>query len=349
MKIAVIIPKLANQGPVIVAKDILDNLQNLFELVDVYYFDEIEPEINLNYNLYKISLFEKIDFEKYDVVHSHMLRPDFYVWLHRKKRHSKILFVTTLHQNIYSHFKGYYNVLIAYVFEKLWLKFLTKQDAVITLTNEMNRFYSNKTKLNLKTIYNGRNLNAEIIPLPVEEDLKLINDLKLKYKIIGSHCLLSKRKGIHQTIESLVGLKDFAFVIVGDGHEMSNLKLLAKKLRVYDRCLFLGYKSDAISYLPFFDLYIMSSYSEGFPLGLLEAGLVKLPVVCSDIPIFRELFSENEVCFYELDNIKSLEESIKFCVKSKSEFSISLNKKIVEKYSINEMSKNYFQLYQQNL
>lgn len=349
MKIAVIVPKLANTGPVIVAKDILDNLQNSFQLVDIYYFDEIEPEINLNYNLHKISLFEKIDFDKYDVVHSHMLRPDFYVWLHRKKRHSKTFFVTTLHQNIYSHFKSYYNIFIAVVFEKLWLEFLKKQDVVITLTNEMNKFYSNKTKLNLKTIYNGRNLNSEIISLPVEEDIKLINNLKLRYKIIGSHCLLSKRKGIHQTIESLVGLKDFAFVIIGDGQEMLNLKLLAKELNVYDRCLFLGYKSNAISYLSFFDLYVMSSYTEGFPLGLLEAGLVNLPAVCSDIPIFRELFNKEEVCFYQLDNIKSLEESIKKCFNNKSDFAASLNKKILEKYSVNEMSKKYFQLYKHDL
>lgn len=345
MKIAVIVPKLANTGPVIVAKDILDNLKNSFEVVDIYYFDDIEQEITLNYNLHKISLFKKIDFEQYDVVHSHMLRPDFFVWLHRKKKNSKTLFVTTLHQNIYSHFKGYYNILIAIVFEKLWLHFLKKQDVVITLTNEMNRFYKSKTKLNLKTIYNGRNLNSEMVLRPAEEDLKLLKNLKLKYKIIGSHCLLSKRKGIHQTIESLVGLKDFAFVIIGDGHEMSNLKFLAKKLMVEDRCLFLGYKSDAISYLPFFDLYVMSSYSEGFPLGLLEAGLMNLPVVCSDIPIFRELFCEKEVCFYELENIKSLEESIRKCYNGKIEFAISLNKKISDKYSIDEMAKNYLELF----
>ncbi|MNQ71416.1 Glycosyl transferases group 1 [compost metagenome] len=93
----------------------------------------------------------------------------------------------------------------------------------------------------------------------------------------------------------------------------------------------------------------MSSYSEGFPLGLLEAGLMKLPVVCSDIPIFRELFSEDEVCFYQLDNIKSLEKAISICVNNKNELAMSLNKKIVKKYSIDEMGKNYFQLYEHNL
>ena len=100
MKIAYILPKLANQGPIIVAKDIIDNIKDRIELIDVYYFDDV-VEIDFECNIYKISFFDKIDFEKYDIVHSHMLRPDLYVWYHRKKSHIKTLFVSTLHQNIY--------------------------------------------------------------------------------------------------------------------------------------------------------------------------------------------------------------------------------------------------------
>lgn len=41
----------------------------------------------------------------------------------------------------------------------------------------------------------------------------------------------------------------------------------------------------------------MSSRSEGFPLSLLEAMIYKRNIVCSDIPIFKEILSENEVTF----------------------------------------------------
>ena len=91
MKIAFILPSLKNQGPIIVAKDIIEGLINIVEQIDVYYFDkgEGEAEVNFSCDTHLISFYEKIDFNKYDVIHTHMLRPDMYVWFHRKKYHQE--------------------------------------------------------------------------------------------------------------------------------------------------------------------------------------------------------------------------------------------------------------------
>ncbi len=43
------------------------------------------------------------------------------------------------------------------------------------------------------------------------------------------------------------------------------------------------------------DLLLMTSIDEGFGLPLLEAGMAKLPVACTDLPIFREVATD--VCF----------------------------------------------------
>ncbi|MRX67931.1 Glycosyltransferase involved in cell wall bisynthesis [Flavobacterium resistens] len=344
MKIAYILPKLANQGPVIVAKDIIENIKENVDLIDVYYFDDVR-EVDFDCNTYRIGLFDKIDFSKYDIVHSHMLRPDFYVWFHRKKSNNKTIFISTLHQNIYDNLKGNYNPFIAYFFEKIWLFLLKKQDYVITLTNEMKAIYAKKTKLNLQTIYNGRNCQNKIDENIYIDEKDTLEQIKSKYKVIGSHCLLTKRKGIHQIVESLTLLEDYALIIVGDGQEKENLLNLAKKLGVEERCYFLGYKSNATVYLNYFDVYVMSSYSEGFPLGLLEAGLMKLPVVCSDIPIFRELFTDKEVCFFKLENIQSLAKAISECYENKETLANSIYSLIQEEYSVNKMGQNYMNLY----
>lgn len=347
MKIAIILPKLVNQGPIIVAKDIVDNIKRHIELVDVYYFDDVVVEVDFDCNVYKINLFDKIDFNKYDVIHSHMLRPDFYVWLHRSKKDSP-LFLSTLHQNIYDNLKGNYNSVIAILFEKIWLYFLRKQDFIVVLTDVMKNFYIEKSQLKIRTIYNGRNLLGNSNQLINKEDLDKIIQLKLNYKIVGSHCLLTKRKGIHQIIESLPFLEDFAFVILGDGQEINRLKKLAKNLGVLERCYFVGYRINAVDYLKYFDVYIMSSYSEGFPLGLLEAGLSQLPIVCSDIPIFRELFTSSEVCFFEPNNIKGLVDSINYCFNNKEQFSYSIYHLIKQKYSVSKMADDYLVAYHNN-
>ena len=143
MKIAFIIPSLINEGPVIVTKDIIEGLINKVDLIDVYYFDERENAISFPCNTYRISFFEKIDFNKYDVVHTNMLRPDLYIWYHRKKT-DKCKFISTLHQIIYDNLKGNYNKLIAYIFEKIWVKILNKQDFIVYLTHLMANTYKNR-------------------------------------------------------------------------------------------------------------------------------------------------------------------------------------------------------------
>ncbi|MBL7217812.1 MAG: glycosyltransferase, partial [Desulfobacteraceae bacterium] len=48
------------------------------------------------------------------------------------------------------------------------------------------------------------------------------------------------------------------------------------------------------------DLLLMTSKDEGFGLPLLEAGLIKLPIACTEIPPFLEI--GEDVCFFSLDD-----------------------------------------------
>ena len=280
--------------------------------------DERENTLSFPCNTYRISFFQKIDFNKYDVVHTNMLRPDLYIWYHRKKS-DKCKFVSTLHQFIYQTLENTYNRFIAFIFEKVWINALKKQDEIVYLTHIMEHTYKNRIKKTSKVIYNGRSFSEEIINAPVEEHSKLLA-IKKQFKIIGIHCIVTKIKGVHQTILALKHLPDYFFIIVGDGTELENLKSLAKRENVYDRCWFLGYKKNAISYLKYFNVYAATSYSEGFGLSLLEAGQCKLPTVCSNIAIFKELYNENEVVFYELDNIASLSEAIVNAFNNKQQY-----------------------------
>ncbi|MGB2804441.1 MAG: glycosyltransferase, partial [Candidatus Zixiibacteriota bacterium] len=49
------------------------------------------------------------------------------------------------------------------------------------------------------------------------------------------------------------------------------------------------------------DLLFLPSLQEGFGIPLLEAGVLKLPIVCSDIPPFREVGKEN-VQYFSLED-----------------------------------------------
>lgn len=345
MKIAIILPKLVNQGPILVAKEIVHYIVDKVEVVDVFYFDESD-EIMFECRCTKISFWEPIDFDSYDVIHSHMLRPDIYLWFHKNKI-KKAKLISTLHQNIKQNLTASYNGLIANIFELIWLKALSIQNVVVTLTETMKKDYLNKlTKPLLSTIYNGRSLHT-LNNLPDPMDLKLINEIGQKFRIIGVSALLTKRKGISQLIKALPLLNDYALIIVGDGKEKINLVNLSNELGVADRCLFLGYKIDAFRFLPFYHIFAMSSYSEGFPLGLLEAGQKKIPVLCSDIELFRELFMEDQVSFFELDNPESIVSAIENIELNYHKYAENICEVINEKYSSNAMCIQYLNLYRQ--
>lgn len=350
MKIAIIVPSLANRGPIIVVKDIIDNLIDIVDLIEVFYFDDL-IEIEFPCKCIKISFWETIRFDNYDIIHSHMLRPDIYIWKNKNKIR-KAICITTLHQDIRQNLNASYNRLIGYVFEKIWLYILSHHEIVVTLSNCMKEEYSEQLSANkIRKIYNGRKIpNNSIYETDIEaSDLKLIEEIKSKYKIIGTLALLTKRKGIHQIVESLPFLNDYALIIVGDGKERSNLIELSKSKGVEDRCIFLGYKINAIKYLKYFDIYAMPSTSEGFGLGLLEAALFKLPIVCSNIKIFKELYSDNEVSFFELNNIQSLINAIIKADKHKVPLSKNIYESVSNKYSDKAMAENYFKLYLESI
>jgi glycosyltransferase involved in cell wall biosynthesis len=221
-------------------------------------------------------------------------------------------------------------------------------DSIVFLTNTMMDKYKSKfvdLKCSLNIVYNGRTISDNLhLPIPNEEE-KLLIFLKENYIIIGSHCFCSQRKGLDQVIQSLVYLSNYCFVHIGNGHEVDKLISLSTALGVNDRCFFLGFKSNAESYIDYFDIYAMTSISEGFPLALLEAGQKGIPIVCSNISIFKELFNDNEVSYFELNDIDNLTYAILKAFEFKEFFGMNIRNSILKKYSVELMGKKYLDLY----
>lgn len=92
--------------------------------VFIYYFDNI-IEVKPNCFTKQINFKEKVDFNKYDIVHSHMLRPDKYV-AKNKIDNGKTKYISTIHCNIFDDLSSSYGFLISviyiYIMEKLFKK-----------------------------------------------------------------------------------------------------------------------------------------------------------------------------------------------------------------------------------
>lgn len=345
MKIAMIVPALINKGPVIVAKELINYYLKQGHQCTVYYFDK---KINLDFpcETKRIGFFKKINIEDFDIIHTHTFRPDLYLFFHyffTKRRKTK--FVSTLHQPLtYKAISLNKNKLIAIIYFLLSKLSHRVMDMNVLLSSEQLRLSSPYLKGENKCIItNGRNIQfSEILSL---EDKIKISNLKSKYKIIGSVSVVNHRKGLEQVLKALVDLEDYAYVCIGDGPSLKDLKEMANKLNIDDRCCWIGSRNDGANYQKYFDIYIMTSRSEGFPLSLIEAAAYGTPTVLSDIPIFKSIINEKYVCFYELDNIESLKEKISICYEKRNELSKNIKQYYQDNLTAEKMGKSYLKMY----
>ena len=90
----------------------------------------------------------------------------------------------------------------------------------------------------------------------------------------------------------------------------------------------------------------MPSRSEGFGLSLIEAVQQKVPVVCSDLDVFKELFTSDEVAFYKNGDMATMAAALENgdgIGKIKSERAYN---RYINNYTANLMARNYYNLYQ---
>lgn len=338
MKIAIILPNLSRNGPIFVAHELVSKLIGVVELIDVYYFDNI-VDLQFDCHTQRISFFEKIDFDKYDIIHSHMLRPDIYIYLHRKYIKKAKIF-TTVHQYNFEYLKNDYNKLLSFFVSFFWTIILKSFDKVVTLTKHMSSYYLSKGVSNCYHIYNGRNVsNSEFF------NSNFLNQIKTNYTILGTTGLLIKRKGIEQIIKLLKGNNNYYFIAIGDGPEYGQLLESAIKFNVENRCLFIGKKDNPFEFYKYFELFVFPTRNEGMPMSLIEAAALNQTVVCSNIPVLTEIYSNSEVAFFDLDDIKSLNNAVNYALLNKQSLSNNLNNKYLNTQTSEIMASNYYNLY----
>jgi glycosyltransferase involved in cell wall biosynthesis len=76
---------------------------------------------------------------------------------------------------------------------------------------------------------------------------------------------------------------DVVFLAVGQGPLEADIQARHLELGLGDRFRLLGYRADAVRLLAGADVFVLASLEEGFPIALMEALAVGLPVVVTDV------------------------------------------------------------------
>ncbi|MDE6106295.1 MAG: glycosyltransferase family 4 protein [Bacteroidales bacterium] len=366
MNIAYIVPKLAQKGPVTVAYELVCQMTAHGHVCTVFYFDEGPDELGFPCETRRISWrggraadggTGGLDFNRFDIVHSHGLRSDAYVCLHKPAR-SHARCISTLHNYVFDDLRYQYNRWTAFWAGRAWLAALRRHDTVVTLSRDALRYYSRFLPARKLTYaYNTRRLpndtaHGGLQPLTEAEAAEATGFTAESPKpqisyLIGVHAELTARKGIDQLLHVLPQLPDHRLLVIGDGPARAALERQAAAEGIADRVRFLGYRPNASRYLPLYDLYALPSRSEGFPLALLEAAAQGVAVVCADLPVFEELVTANEVAFFELENADSLRAAVLDATARKAELARNLNARYRAAFSPEHFYIRYLEIYRQ--
>src|SRR6185436_4961339 len=93
-------------------------------------------------------------------------------------------------------------------------------------------------------------------------------------------------------IQAVARLPGVALTIQGEGIERPALEALAARLGVTGRVTFTGRLprfEDALALRKRHQVFCLPSVSEGFGMVVIEAMGLGLPVVCTDLPVLREV------------------------------------------------------------
>lgn len=341
MNIAFIIPSLEKSGPGIVVNDLYNELIKMGHHCGVFYFDT-KQGLHFSGETTQIKKGNEINFSEWDIIHSHGFRADRFIYQKFKNRSfPNCKLISTLHQPITpNELAKTYNIPKSIIGSILWHRSLKIHDKIVVLNDDTYRKLPKNLHNKAKVIFNGRSIKIDEIS---SEERNLFKILKSKYTIIGTCSSITKRKGLEQIVKALPNLPGYALVAIGEGDQKIKLEYLARKLNVSERCIFLGYRNNSTDYLPYFDIFIMCTRSEGFPLALIEAASQGIPTILSDIPILKAIVDEKKVDFYHIDDIQSLVNAIRNCDINKGPI---LKSFYLDKLTAKAMAERYFLTYE---
>ena len=256
----------------------------------------------------------------------------------------------TLHCVFFQDFVMTYGRIVGNIMSILFKHALKKYDKVIACSKSISDILLTKYGIETAHVRNG------IAPPEGKYAYKNAIDILRQRNILGlptnkkilvcSGCICKRKNQIFLLqFEDYLRKNDICVVFLGDGEEYRNLSKKAN-----ETMYFLGNVNNVYDYLMVADGFVSASLSEGMPNAVLEALMMGLPCLLSDIPSHREihevypdacmLFSSNNENMFlnKLDLLNSTLNS------SYNNFSY-IREKSISLFSARDMSNKYQTIY----
>lgn len=193
-------------------------------------------------------------------------------------------------------------------------------------------------------------------PTNLDEVYEELNIPKDK-TILGFIGRLSEQKGIIPFINELRHhkdeFKDCKFLLVGNGEQEEQVKILLKEYNLEELFILTGYQDNVYKFYPIIDVFFLPSLYEGLPMVILEAMSFEKPIVSMNVGSINEViidnYNGNLVEQGDLNAFINKLVYIKSDKKHQNIFGLNAKKTIEQNYNINRYNSRIICLYDEVL
>lgn len=194
-------------------------------------------------------------------------------------------------------------------------------------------------KNKLVVIHNG----LETFPLgPRRENIFTVGTLSELHHTKGLDILL---RGFAEVFKD----KPARLIVIGEGEKKKELKDLAQDLGIMNQTYFSGFVPEAREQLSNFDIFTLTSRTEGLPYVLLEAGIASLPVVASRVGGIPEVIKNDETgLLFKKEKVEELAQALEKLFKDpvlRRKLGGNLHDFVLKNFSQQEMLEKTLSLY----
>lgn len=237
---------------------------------------------------------------------------------------------------------------LVYDFKYFFFKIVLKSQAsgaeaiitpTVTVKNDLIKFYGHEYEQKITAIYEGVDFNT----IKSSENKNLSNKFDYKFFIYVGN--FYPHKNVAKLVEAFAKVKgDCKLILIGPNDYFSkSLYQLINQLKQENKIIFYynPNKSDLVFFYKNAQALIHPSLSEGFGLPLIEAAYFGLPIIASNINVFKEVLANNYLQF-DPNNVDDIQDKIVQFIKNKPKFDY---RKILGRYSFDEMTRSTWNIY----
>ncbi len=215
---------------------------------------------------------------------------------------------------------GFFDFIKKNIIKMLIILLYKKSSKVITNSTKCSKDLERMINIKVHTIFSPSYFSANA--------KKLSKKNKQKIFLVASR--LAKEKNIFYLIDAinLIKEKNFVLKILGDGDQKEKLISYVKRLRLEKKIKFLNYKKNISNHFKESDLFINTSFFEGFPNSVVEAISNNVPVLCSRSHggVFDIIKNKSYGNLFDISKIENLSSLILDYYKNEKNFLKKTNK-----------------------